>query len=450
MDPNNLKNYRPISNLPFLSKLLEKTVLCQLQDHLKSNDLYSPFQSAYRTGHSTETALTHVTNDLLAKMDDGKISMVVLLDLSAAFDTIDHEILLARLQSYFGVDGTALAWLRSYITGRMQFVSVLGYDSEPVPLSFGVPQGSVLGPVLFIMYTKPLSDLIAKHPVKHQSFADDTQLNTSFDSCNIDSAIEIIQHCTNDIQSWMVQNKLQLNEGKTEALLVSTSTSDKDLPTSIQIGSSVVPFVKSVRNLGVILDRRLSMKEHINKVCQMAYWELRRISSIRQYLTEDAAKTLVVSLVLSRLDYGNCLLAGVPECLLHKLKKIQNASARLILKSSRQEHTKPLLKSLHWLPISDRITYKLSCMCYNSVTASTPQYLADLLQIYTPSRTLRSTTDTRKLKIPLFKKKYSGQRSFSYQGPVTWNNLPFSIRHTQTYSSFKSQLKTHLFSQTFQ
>ena len=119
---------------------------------------------------------------------------------------------------------------------------------------------------------------------------DDTQLNTSFDSCNIDSAIEIIQHCTNDIQSWMVQNKLQLNEGKTEALVVATSSSDKDLPTSIQIGSSVVPFVKSVRNLGVILDWRLSMEEHINNVCQMAYWELRRISSIRQYLTEDAAK----------------------------------------------------------------------------------------------------------------------------------------------------------------
>ena len=188
----------------------------------------------------------------------------------------------------------------------------------------------------------------------------------------------------------------------------------------------------------VILDRRLSMKEHINKVCQMAYWELRRISSIRQYLTEDAAKTLVVFLVLSRLDYDNCLLAGVPECLLHQLQKIQNASAKLILKSSRQEHTKPILKALHWLLISDRITYKLSCMCYNSVTASTPQYLTDRLQIYTPSRTLLSAADTRKLKIPLFKKKYSGQRFFSYQGPVTWNYLPFSIRHTQTYSSFKS------------
>ena len=146
---------------------------------------------------------------------------------------------------------TCCMWLRSYITGRMQFVSVLGHDSEPVPLSFGVLQGSVLGPFLFTMYTKPLSDLIAKHPVNHQSFADDTQLNTSSDSCNIDSAIESIQHCTNDIQSWMVQNKLQLNEGKTKVILVATSSSGKDLPTSIQIGSRVMPFVKSVRNLGV-------------------------------------------------------------------------------------------------------------------------------------------------------------------------------------------------------
>ena len=257
------------------------------------------------------------------------------------------QTIIKPLQLYCSVNGTALVWLRSYITGRMQSVSVFWHDSEPVPLPFSVPQGSVLSPVFFIMYTKPLSDSIAKHPVKHQSFADDTQLHTFFDSCNIDSASEIIQHCTNDIQSWMVQNKLQLNKGKTEALLVATSSSDKDLPTSIQIGSRVVPFVKSVRNLGVILDWRLSMKEHINKVCQMAYWELRRISSIRQYLTEDAAKTLVVSLILSRLDYGNCLFEGIPECLLHKLKKIQNASARLILKSSRQKHIKPLLKALH-------------------------------------------------------------------------------------------------------
>ena len=208
------------------------------------------------------------------------------------------------------------------------------------------------------------------------------QLNISFNSCNINSAIETIQHCTNDIQSWMVQNKLQLNEGKTNALLVATSSSDKDLPISIQIGSNVVPFLKSVRSFGVILDWRLSMKEHINKVCQMAYWELRRISSIRQYLTEDAAKTLVVSLVPSYLDYGNRLLTGIPECLLHKLKKIRNASASLILTSSQQERTKPLLKALHWLPISDHITNCPACV----TTPSLPPPLNTSLTFYKSTR----------------------------------------------------------------
>ena len=154
-----------------------------------------------------------------------------------------------------------------------------------------------------------------------------------------------------------------------------------------------MPFVKSVRSLGVTLDSKLFIEEHVNKVCRMACWERRRISSIKQYLTDEAAQTLVVSLVLSCLDYGNCLLAGVPDCLLHKLQKVQNASSRLILVSSQREQSKSLLKELHWLPVSDRMKYKLSCMCYNAVMAFTLQNLGELLQTYTPSRTLRSTAD---------------------------------------------------------
>ena len=136
---------------------MEKTVLHQLQDHLKSNDLYSSFQSAYHSGHSTETALTRVTSELLTEMNDRKSSVLTLPDLSAALNTIDHEILLGRLQSYSDVNGTALKWMIRYITEERQLVSVLGSDLETVQLSFGVPQGSVLGSVLLTMYTKPLS-----------------------------------------------------------------------------------------------------------------------------------------------------------------------------------------------------------------------------------------------------------------------------------------------------
>uniref|UniRef100_UPI003AF53422 reverse transcriptase domain-containing protein n=1 Tax=Thiolapillus sp. TaxID=2017437 RepID=UPI003AF53422 len=153
LDQNELKNYRPVSNLSFVSKIIEKLVLSQLSDHLSANSLYNRFQSAYRPGHSTETALLKIVNDLLLALDDGNVSLLALLDLSAAFDTIDHSILLHRLHHDFGIQGTALDWFSSYLTNRTQSVSIHCYTSEPAPISFGVPQGSVLGPVLFVLYT---------------------------------------------------------------------------------------------------------------------------------------------------------------------------------------------------------------------------------------------------------------------------------------------------------
>ena len=155
-----MKNYRPVSNLSFVSKIIEKLVLSQLSDHLSANCLYNRFQSAYRPGHSAETTLLKIASDLLLALDDGNVSLLALLDLSAAFDKIDHSILLHRLQHDFGIQGTALDWFSSYLTNHTQSISIHCYTSEPAPISFGVPQGSVLGPVLFILYTTSLSTVI--------------------------------------------------------------------------------------------------------------------------------------------------------------------------------------------------------------------------------------------------------------------------------------------------
>ena len=163
-----------------MSKLLEKVVVSQLMPHLNRYNLFSSFQSAYRPGHSTETAILKVVNDLLLAMDEGKLSVLVLLDLSAAFDTIDHGILLHRLQHVFGIQGSVLSWFRSYLTKRFQTVSIEGTHSDPIELWFGVPQGSVLGPILFILYTQPLTSIVLKHPVSHMLYADDTQVCKSF------------------------------------------------------------------------------------------------------------------------------------------------------------------------------------------------------------------------------------------------------------------------------
>ena len=187
------------------------------------------------------------------------------------------------------------------------------------------------------------------------------------------------------------------------------------------------------------------MKKHISKVCQATFFELKRISSIRRYLTDEATRTLVTSCVLSRLDYCNSLLMGCPLSVLQPLQKVQNSAARLIFKTPHNHPCTPLFKDLHWLPISERINYKVASMCYNSLTGSAPTYLTDLLHIYTPSRSLRSASDTRKLKLQLYKRKSHGYRSFSCFGPQLWNSLPYHVRHSPSADTFKRNLKTHLF-----
>ena len=295
LDKNLLKNYRPISNLSILSKILEKVVLHKLLSHLQENNLSNPFQSAYRAGCSTETVLLRIVNDILSALDNDNISVLLLLDLSAAFDTLDHQILLSRLNSVFGIQSTALQWFHSYLSDRYQSTSVNNSSSSPSQLMYGVPQGSVLGPILFVLYTTPLSDIIANHSVNHQLFADDTQLQKSAPLNEVTNLTKELNACTDNIKTWMTENQLKLNDDKTEALLFPFSSSLKPstvpLPDSITLRSHNIPFSDSARNLGFILDSKLSMKKHIIKICQTAYFELKRISSIRRFLTEDATKT---------------------------------------------------------------------------------------------------------------------------------------------------------------
>jgi hypothetical protein len=447
LDPNHLKNYRPVSNLSFMSKVLEKVVLRQLQSYLTAHDLICHSQSAYRPSHSTETALLKVTSDILTALDDGKVSVLTLLDLSAAFDTIDHAILLQRLKTDYGCSGSVLSWFESYILDRTQAVMVDGQMSVSASLSFGVPQGSVLGPVLFIMYTKPLSNLIHNHTVSSQSFADDTQLYEFTSPDQTPAIVRSIQTCIVDVKLWMTQNKLKLNDDKTEALLLKkkSAKSANDQPVSIKVGTTDITFTSSARNLGFMISSDMSLDKHIANLCRSAYFELRKISTIRHYLSVQTTNTLVCAFFLSKLDYCNSLLSGCPLYLLQKLQKVQNSAARMVLRARKRDHAKPLLRSLHWLSIQARIEYKLSTLCFGFFSGSSPSYFSDLLTVYTPRRQLRSTSDTRILCIPNTKTKSYGERTFTFCASKQWNSLPPHIRHAQSTEAFKQALKTHLF-----
>ena len=315
LDAEILKNYRPVSNLSFLSKLIERIVCVQLVNHLDKNGLYEVFQSAYRQLHSTETALLRVQNDILQAVDSRGGAILVLLDLSAAFDTIDHETLIRTLDIYCGIRGDPLKWFLSYLKGRVQSVQIGSTFSREQNLLFGVPQGSVLGPVLFTIYTTPLGRIIQRHGLTYHLYADDTQLYMAFKPSDVISkcdAISRIEACVADIRIWMNDNFLKLNDDKTELLIITTREElSKISDISIKVGDQLIsPSDDPPRNLGVIFDSTCCLDAHIAKLCRSINFNLYSVGKIRKYLDGPTAEKMINATITSRLDYCNSLLYG--------------------------------------------------------------------------------------------------------------------------------------------
>ena len=443
--PEDFASYRPISNLNFISKVVEKVVASRIIEHLGCNNLLEPLQSGYRRYHSTETALAKVYNDLSVALDQGKACLLVLLDLSSAFDTIDHSLLLERCESLFGIKGNALSWIRCYLSNRSQRVKIHQSTSEPKNLCCGVPQGSILGPLLFIMYTTPLGRILREENTDFHLYADDTQLYLKFEPSALKSASRHLEGTISKVSSWMSHNMLKLNTNKTEALVISSPQHlDTFQNASLQVGSDVVRLTSSARNVGVTFDSTLSMIPHINASASSANYHLRNLGRARKYLTKGATEQLVHSLVTSRLDYCNSLLVNVPKRHLLKLQNVQNTAARVITLTKRHEHITPVLQSLHWLPVSARIDYKLCLMTFKALHQMTPDYVTDMLKPYVPPRPLRSARQNL-LVVPWTRTKTYGPKAFSEAAPRLWNSLPEELRLCPTVSSFKCCLKTYLF-----
>lgn len=451
LDQNILKNYRPVSNLSFLSKILEKVVAKRLDHHIDANTLRDPFQSAYTRLHSTETAILRVQSDILRTLDSGHVAVLVLLDLSAAFDTLDHNILLNRFQNSFGITGIAHHWVTSYLKDRSQSIIINGQPSIPKILEFGVPQGSVLGPKMYIMYTKTLGQLISKHSLDYHMYADDTQLYLTFKKKDIvcqENAIKRLEVCLEDIMIWMKANQLKLNSDKTEVMFFTPRGYHQPTPLQMNIGDTVVTPAMSVRNLGVIMDQSLTMVNHISSVTRSCYMHLRNIGRMRRSLTLDATKTLVQGLVTSRLDYCNAVLSGLPNSTLLRLQRIQNTAARIITRTRKCDHITPVLIDLHWLPVRRRIEYKVLLYIYRALHDNAPAYIMDMVQSYTPARSLRSQNKLQ-LEVPRSRTAIYGDRSFRTYGPKLWNSLPSHLRAIKELNPFKRALKTHLFKLEF-
>ena len=444
---NDIKNFRPVSNLNFISKLIEKAVVNRLRQHLKTNNINIELQSAYKPGHSTETALLKVYNDIILKLNSSNNMALILLDLSAAFDTIDHSLLLNRLHDMFGICGTALQWFKEYITNRTQKIILDNVTSSPIQLKFGVPQGSVLGPVLFTLYTAEVSTIISKQNIAHHLYADDTQLYQTITMESKQTTLNNIETCTSDIKQWMTRNKLKLNEDKTELIIFRKNATNRIIE-NISVNGTVIHCTPTVRNLGFFFDETLTMNYHISKVCQSVYLQLRNISRIRHLLDLDTCKILIHSLVTGRMDYCNSLLYGLPKSSLSRLQKMQNMAARILKNKKKNDHITHVLKELHWLPVENRIEYKIACLVFKCLAGSAPTYLNSHIKQYQPPRSLRSSNSLT-LETHLSRTKLS-DRSFTNAAPRIWNSLSYNTRSSETFDSFKTKLKTELFRRAYE
>ena len=410
---------RPISNFMYSSKPLERCVSKQLNSYLSFNAHYEAYQSAYRPLHSTETALLRVQNDILTSIDNKEITVLVLLDLSSAFDTVDHAILLNRLKN-IGITGLVYDWFNSYLSGRTQAVFLDGVTSDSVNLTCGVPQGSVLGPILFNIYTQPLGEIARKHGMKYHFYADDTQLYTSFSVSDSSTSIELISNCITDIRSWMQSNLLKLNETKTEVILLGTKQQlSKVGNIEISVGNVNIKPCSKVRNLGVIFDCNMTMEEHVNKVCKTSYFYIRLLGKLRKFLDKDTAAMLTHAFVTSRLDYCNSLLLGISKSLITRLQHVFNSAARIVSRTKMCNHKTPVLKSLHWLPVLQRCAFKTALLTFKAIHGQAPSYISELIKYRCPSRDLRSLNDIL-LDVPRSKSLCFQNCTFNFQN-YSWS-----------------------------
>ena len=450
LDPDDPASFRPISNLRTVSKILERLVHSRLSSHLMSLPGFSTFQSAYRPYHSTETALLKLSSDLFESSETGSPSILVSLDLSAAFDCIAHDKLIKRLSERFKVSGCALDWLISYLSNRWQYVKIQDQSSDIVTVNSGVPQGSVLGPLLFSAYVSPVDDIIKSYDINHTMYADDITLYISVES----GAVDRLNNCLTMVSNFFMLNDLLLNPSKCEYLIAGISKQVKSCAdVNVVIGTVAVPQAKCLKLLGVLFDSHLSFDSQISSICSSASYHLKALRHVRKFLDTKTANTVACAFIASKFDYCNGILSDISERNISRLQRIQNAASRVVLNNHRRDSATANLKTLHWLPIRQRIDFKVAVSTFKILKTGQPAYLHKFLTISKPVRVLRSASKGIYLDVPFSKTDFSA-RAFSSYAPRLWNCLPQSLRDSvvdndcdfkESVSAFKRNLKTVLF-----
>ena len=274
LDPDGVRSYLPISNLTYMSKIIDRMMYKQLADYLGKHSLLPEYQSGFRAHHSTETAVRKIMSDILSAADHGTVTLLGLLDMSAAFDTVEHFIVLDRLGTSFGIRGTALAWLdHSSPAGNNRSSSTV--SSSTIYITTGVPQGSVWGPLLFLLYSADLPVIADQHGLGVHCYADDGQIYVFDKAGNAEGMVAKVSACIAEIDPCMTTNRLKLNSDKTQFIWLGIRQQLlKVNVVNVQMGDYSIPLQSNVCSLRVLLDSQLNMRTHVQRICRSSFYQL--------------------------------------------------------------------------------------------------------------------------------------------------------------------------------
>ena len=445
LDPTNLTNYRPISLLPIVGKILEKVMHRQLMDFLTKNKVLYSSQYGFRSNHNTSFATIDFLEKVASSVDKGEFAFGVFIDLSKAFDTINHGILINKLK-YYGITGLSLQWFTSYLTNRNQYVTWNGNNSSTLPISTGVPQGSVLGPLLFLLYINDLP--VASTLLELVLFADDSNILMQGKNLN-DIAISLSKELVT-IDDWFCANKLLLNASKTNLIIFKSRKCRSEInPPPIYLNGVEIKQVPHVNFLGIQLDETLKWYDHTSKVANCISKKIGMMRRVKNFVSKETLKLLYNSFIQPHLLYGLALWGGTFDKGLSRITKLQKKAIRLITGANRMYHSEPRQKKLGLLKLEDLYKLQVNCLTFDCLKGDAPDHFKRLFMYSKDcgsSRTRSHNENPNNITLctPTKRPGPVAKCSFSQVAPNFWNYLPNELQTCQTKNEFRRRVKRHL------
>lgn len=438
-NPTEISHLRPISILPTISKILEMVLYQQMSEYVLTHNIIPAMQSGFRPNHGTATALTCITDDIVHNTDENKLTCLILLDFSKAFDTLDHEILCNKL-IFFGFDTQAVALIRNYLSGRTQRVRLNSNVSSPLPVKCGVPQGSILGPLLFTIYISDFHSVVSTCTVHH--YADDTQIYHNFTTDNLITANNKINEDLNSLLQISLAHKLKLNPNKSQVMLFGPKKK-RLIATNllnISLGDTNLKIFNECKNLGVWFDSDLRFTKHVNHVLKTSYNILKQLYPHRNTINQNLKLKLCESLILSKLSYCDVVFGSyLLKIDKNRLQRIQNSCIRFSYGIRKFDHISHKFQDAGWLKIADMQKYHFLCFTHKLLISNKPSYLYNKLVKLSSFNLNRTSRNKNILLIPKHNTA-AFAHSFSYLAPKQYNQLPINLKNTSIIN-FKKKLK---------